>query len=103
MASKPNRNGEQTLHQPIGSFYRNVSAEVHYANTVAALQPGYEPEGGPEDDDHEEDDRVDDDELFNFRLHLNQFDPDDHDSEDGGDSDVSQVGDSDEEVGLGSV
>ena len=68
---------------------------------IAALQPGYEPEGGPEDDDHEEDDRVDDDELFNFRLHLHQFDPDDRDSDAG--SDVSQVRDRDEEVGLGSV
>ena len=70
---------------------------------IAALQPQYEPDRGSEDNDHEEDDRVDDDELFNFRLHLHHFDPDDRDSDAGGDSDVSQVGDSDEEVRLGSV
>ena len=81
MSLKPNQKGEKTLHQPIGSFLRNVSVDK---------QPPYESERGPEDDVHEEGDGVDDDEPFNSRLHLHQFDPDGRDSDAGGDSDDSE-------------
>ena len=85
MASKPNGKGEKTLLQPIGPFFRNVSAEVHASQVTKAHRgPGYEPEIGPEYDVHEENDGVDDGEPFNFRLHLHQFDPNDRDSDAGG-------------------